>query len=65
MQQGAGVIQSTVAEVPEGTIRAMLFFFGLFGVQRRPEVLIRLSVDMLEEIVVSGCGFIFCFLCEG
>jgi hypothetical protein len=54
LQQGAGVIQSTVAEVPEGTIRAMLFFFGLFGVQRRPEVLIRLSVDTLEEMAVLG-----------
>jgi hypothetical protein len=26
LQQGAGVIHSTAAEVPEGTIRAMLFF---------------------------------------
>jgi hypothetical protein len=60
LQQGARVIQSTAAEVPEGTIRAMLFFV-LFGVPRRPEVLIWSSVDMLEEMAVLGCVFIFSF----
>ena len=30
LQQEAGVIQSTAAEVPEGTIGAMLFFLFLF-----------------------------------
>jgi hypothetical protein len=56
LQQGAGVIQSTAAEVPEGTIRAMLFFV-LFGVPRRPEVLTQLSV----LICLKNGGFRMCF----
>ena len=56
LQQEAGAIQSTAAEVPEGTIRAMLFF--LFGVQRKPEVHIRLSVDMLEALADLGIFFV-------
>ena len=56
LQQEGGVNQSTTAEVPEGMIREVLIFFS-FGAQRRPEVHIRLSVDMLEEM--AGLGF-FC-----